>query len=353
MDNMELLNETENKKTERKNAGCKKQNAISMIKSILKTANTKVIIIAIPVILVCMFAFSYFTSINNISEVENIIFQMTGNVQEDEDLILDAYQKYEKLSNSKKREVQNRETLITAYTELQEIIQTRKASAAQVDELISAIDYSDELAQADSTMAALIAYDQLEEQAQDYVKQADKLYKAQKKVENLCITVNEDNFYDYFAVEYAIGENQNYGIGTVVSQSGYRIDWDYYGGSVTPEYDYDFYNDYAIPVYIYVAPKYENLASSCSFDIDLHQTYQGIGAIDTDTHEYAIQQGTIQYDSSMGIGEYCICVEDNDSSNSLLSLFGMSFDFNDMVHSMNDFDVTRVEITNVKGFVSN
>ena len=83
----------------------------------------------------------------------------------------------------------------------------------------------------------------------------------------------------------------------------------------------------------------------------MHQTYTGLGFIDSDVHEFNYQSGDIYYNSDMGVAENVIYVQNNDASDSLLSFFGYSYDFDDMLHSMNDFDVKAVEISQLDGHV--
>ena len=264
----------------------------------------------------------------------------------DEELVLELYDEYSSLSDSNKRKVENRQKLIDAYQTVKQWVKERKQAAAQVDRYIEQIDYSSIYAEANSVAYALQAYNSLDEKTKQYVESYDELKDAYNEVKDLDITVTADNFYDLFVIEYSVGDHVNYG-GTTTSQTGYTINWD--TGSITPNYDIDEHNDYATPVYVYVQSYYENLITDCSFYINLHQTYTGIGIVDSDIHEFELQDGVIRYSSSEGIGEYVIYVENNDASNSLLSAFGWSYDWNDMVHQMNPFDDSCVEISDVSG----
>lgn len=285
-----------------------------------------------------------------IGQLEDAIFSISsGYVDEDE--IARLYEEYDALSDAGKRKVSNRDTLIYAYQQVEALIAQRKQAAAQVDNMIGAIDYSNIYAEASTLKDAAIAYNALDEKEKEYVTLFNQLQQAYDEAGNLNMAVTTDNFWELFAIEYAVGENTNYGEGTITTQSGYTIDWNRFGGTVTPNYDVNTYNDYATPVYIYVASRYPNLTSECSFYINLHQTYQGIGFVDSDTHEFKLQSATIQYNSSEGVGAYMIAVEDNDASGSLWNLFGMSFDWSDSVHQMNPFDASRVEISDVNGSI--
>lgn len=286
-----------------------------------------------------------------IAKLEEEIYRMDASGFADEEATIQLFKEYDSLSESNKRKVSNRQTIIAAYQRAQELIAQYKQAAGQVDQMINAINYSNIYAQASTVKEAVIAYNGLGEKPQKYVESVDRLRKALGDVENLDMSVTADNFWDLFAIEYAVGEKGNYGSGTNISQSGYTIYWDRYGGSVTPNYDINTHNDYATPVYIYVASRYPNLTSSCSFYINLHQTYKGIGLIDSKTHEFKLQSGTIAFDSSQGVGEYLINVEDKDSSKSLWNLFGVAYDWNDMVHKMDPFDVSRVEISDISGTI--
>lgn len=289
-------------------------------------------------------------SVNNrIGKLEDAIYGISASA--DEDRIVELYEEYDSLSDADKRKVANREIIISAYQEIEALIAQRRQAAGQVDRIIETIDYSNIYAEASTAMDAVKAYNNLDEKTREYVESFEKLQKAYDDVKDLNAAITADNFWDLFVLEYSIGDKNNYG-GTTISQSGYTIDWDEYGGSITPNYDIDNHNDYAIPVHVYIASRYPNLTSGCSFYINLHQTYNGIGLVDSDVHEFALQAGTIQYDSSQGVGDYIIYVEDNDASNSLLNIFGWSMDWSDMVHEMNPFDVSRIEISDVSGVVS-
>lgn len=283
-----------------------------------------------------------------IGQLEDAIFSISYN---DENQIARLYEEYNALSDTAKRKISNRETLIRAYQEVEALIGQRRQAAAQVDSLIGAIDYSNIYAEASTLKDAVIAYNSLDDKEKEYVTLSSQLEQAYNEAGNLNVAVTAENFWDLFAIEYAVGANTNYGEGTVTTQTGFTIDWNRYGGNVTPNYDVNTYNDYATPVYIYIAPRYPNLTSECSFYMDLHQTYYGIGLVDSDLHEFKLQSATIQYDSSQGVGEYRIDVEDNDASKSLWNLVGMSFDWSDSVHKMNPFDASRVEVSDISGSV--
>lgn len=289
---------------------------------------------------------------NLIGELEERIFSLSDDIEESEDEIIDIYEKYNELSTEAKRKVINRETIIQKYKKLESIVEARKAEAAKVDELIKAIDYSTLYSEASTLKPAVRAFNKLDEKSKKYLKYEDEMAKSYEKVGNLNIEVTSQNFYDLFSVQFSVGESSNYGSGISVEQDGYNIYWDEYGGDITPSYDFDAHNDYATPVYVYVLAKYPELDSSCYFEIDLHQTYNGLGIIDSDVHEYEHQQGEISYNSSMGIGEYIIYVENNNASSGIMDIFGASFDFDDMTHTMNPFDVSRVELFSINGSVS-
>ena len=309
----------------------------------------KYLIGAVAAVVVLIVGISVISTNNKIGKIEDGII-MIESMSEDE--IFELYEAYESLSDGNKRKVLNREKLIDAYAAVEQIIATRKAQAAEVDAIIDSIDYSNEYAQANSVITASNAYYSLDAKTQAYCQSADKLEKATAEVQDLYVNVNDSNFYDLFIVEFVVGSRTNYGSGTSITQDGYYIDWNRYGGTVTPTYDFDTSNDYATPVYFYVAPKYENLTSNCSFYINLHQTYTGLGLVDSDIHEFELQEAVVEYNSGMGVGEYCIMVENHDASSSLWNLVGMSYDWSDMTHKMNPFDVSRVEISNVSGAVT-
>lgn len=303
---------------------------------------------AAAVLIVAVIAGHSISTSRKIGKLEDAILHISASGYMDEDEIIKLYKEYDSLSDSNKRKVSNRETIVNAYRQVEALIAQREQAAAQVDNIIEAIDYSSIYAQASAVKDAVAAYNNLDDKTREYVGSYEKLEKAYNDVKDLNMRVTAENFYELFAVEYSVGELNNYG-GTSISQSGYWIDWDI--GTVTPNYDIDEHNDYATPVYVYIAPRYPNLACSCSFHIDLHQTYTGIGLVDSDTHEFKLQSADIQFDSSQGIGEYLINVEDNDASGSLLNIFGWSYDWSDSVHQMNPFDVSRVEISGIDGSV--
>lgn len=313
---------------------------------------TAIVVVLIGIsVAICMFFFDMITN-KSVGEIEDQILSLSSNVYDCEDEIISAYKAYEGLSADAKRKVQNREKLIDLYKQLEAIINNRIELAAQVDELIEHIDYSNIYAQATTVKKAVIAYNDLDEKTKEYLKNEDAIFNAYGQVENLNVTVTKDNFYDLFNISYSVGERSNFGSGISVDHNGYDIYIDEYGGSVTPNYDINAHNDYATPVYIYVQAKYPALTSSCKFGIDLHQTYNGLGIIDSDVHEFELQQGTINYKSSMSIGEYVIMVENNDAGSGILDWFGLSYDWSDMTHDMNPFDKSRVEIYNISGSVT-
>ena len=285
-----------------------------------------------------------------IGELENAIFNISSSYA-DEDEIAGLYEEYNALSNAAQRKVSNRETLIRAYQEVEALIAQRRQAAAQVDTLIGVIDYSNPYAEASTLKDAVTAYNSLDDSEKKYVTLFEQLSQAYDEVGSLNMAVTAENFWELFAMEFAVGTSTNYGEGTVTTQTGYNINWDMFGGSITPNYDVNTYNDYASPVYIYIAPRYPNLASECSFYINLHQTYYGLGLVDSELHEFKLQSATIEYDSSQGVGAYMIAVEDNDASKSLWNLAGMSFDFSDSFHKMNPFDASLVEISDINGSV--
>lgn len=306
--------------------------------------------IAVSVVVVIIAANRINTN-KKIGKLEDSIFQISTSGDVDEDEIVKLYDEYESLSDFNKRKVANRETLITVYKQVEAVIEQRKQAAGQVDSMIEAIDYSNMYAEASTVKDAVIAYNNLDDKTKEYVQSVDSLQEAYDDVGALNVTVTENNFWDLFVIEYSVGKKYNAG-GTDISQSGYTINWNRYGGTVTPNYDINAHNDYATPVYIYIQPRYPNLISSCGFYINLHQTYTGIGLVDSDVHEFKLQSANIQFDSSQGIGEYLINVEDNDASKGLLSAIGWSYDWSDQVHKMNPFDCSRVEISDVYGSVS-
>ena len=281
-----------------------------------------------------------------IGEVEDAIYSLAASGY-DEDQVARVYQKYVALSDSNKQKVTNRATLINAYQQVEALINQRRQAAGTVEYAIAAIDYSNIYAEASTVKEAVLAYNSLDDKTKGYVESYEKLNKAYNDVKDLNTAITEENFWDLFTIEYSVGEKTNYGEGTVTTLTGHTIDW--YSGKITPNYDIDTYDDYATPVYIYIQSRYPSLTSECSFYIDLHQTYKGIGLIDSDTHEFKRQSATLQFDSSQGIGAYLINVEDNDASKSLWNAIGMSFDFSDAVHKMDTFDPSRVEVSDVSG----
>lgn len=311
-----------------------------------------IVVAVAAVVVVAVIVGNIIKTNRRIGELEEAIYHISASGNMDEDEIIRLYEKYDSLSDSGKRKVSNREIIINAYQQAEARIAQYRQAASQVDMIIGAIDYSNIYAEASTVKDAVTAYNNLDEKTKKYITSYNQLKKAYDDVGNLNMSVTADNFWDLFAIEYSVGEKSNYGEGTITTYTGSTINWDRWGGTITPNYSVDTYNDYATPVYIYIQSRYPNLTSNCSFYMDLHQTYQGIGLVDSDTHEFKLQSTTIQFDSSQGIGAYLINVEDNDASKSLWNLVGMSFDFSDSVHKMNPFDASRVEISDVSGWVS-
>lgn len=287
-----------------------------------------------------------------VGDIEDQIYAISGDAYECEEQIIEVYENYDKLSRGAKRKVMNRDTIIELYKQVEDIIESRKEAAAEVDNLIAAIDYTNVYTEASTLKPAVIAYNNLEEKAKDYLEKKDDMLNSYDRVGELYVEVTKENFYDLFNVSFSVGERTNYGSGISIDQDGYDIYIDDDDGRITPNYDINAHNDYATPVYIYVESKYPNLISNCYFGIHLHQTYTGLGIIDSDIHEFALQEGTISYDSSMGTGEYRINVENNDAGSGFLDWIGYSYDFSDMTHEMNPFDVSRVEIYSISGSVA-
>lgn len=280
-----------------------------------------------------------------LAEIEEKIYNVDYMEEEE---IFALYEEYNELADTNKHKIANRDKLIDAYKALEAIIEARKQQAAEVDQIIDAISYSNIYAEVDTTYEALAAYNNLDEKTQAYCAGSDKLYEAYNEVKNLQISVNESNFNDLFVIRYIPGDKTNYGsIDSYVS--GYDIYEGEFTGSITPHYETDFHNDYATPVYVQVAPRYKHFTGNCSFYINLHQTYHGIGLVDSEEHEFNIQDSVIEFSTADGVGEYLIYVENKDSSHSLLNVFGYSADWSDMVHKMDEFDVSKVEISSVSG----
>lgn len=281
-----------------------------------------------------------------IGEIEDAIYGLSASGY-NEDEVARVYQKYDSLSDSDKRKVTNRETLLNAFQQVEALIAQRRQEAGPVEYAIGAIDYSNIYAEASTVKEAVLAYNSLDDKAKGYVESYEKLQEAYEDVKDLNMAITEENFWDLFIIEFSVGEKANYGEGTVTTRTGSTIDW--YTGTITPNYDIDVYDDYATPVYIYIQSRYPSLTSECSFYMNLHQTYKGIGLVDSDTHEFKRQSATLQFDSSQGIGAYRIDVENNDASKSVWNAIGMSFDFSDAVHKMDTFDPSRVEVSDVSG----
>lgn len=327
-----------------------KKGQFSGKKANLKIDKKKLGIAGVVVVaaIIAVFAGRTVKENRRIEQLEDAIISMSYT---DDNEIARLYEEYNTLSETDRRKVSNRDELIRAYQQAEARIAQYKQTAMQVDSLIGAIDYSNIYAEASTLKDAVIAYNNLNDKEREYVTLIGQLEQAYSDVGSLNMAVTAENFWDLFAIEYAVGTRTNYGEGTITTQNGYTIDWGWYGGSITPNYDMSTYNDYATPVYIYVAARYPNLTSECSFYINLHQTYYGIGFVDSDLHEFKLQSATIQYNSSEGVGAYMIAVEDNNASNSLWNLAGMSFDWSDQVHKMNPFDAARVELSDISGSV--
>lgn len=283
-----------------------------------------------------------------LAQMEETIYTLTSAADFDEAAILNAYDEYEALTDTQKAKLTNRQLIISAYQEIQARIKQRKADAANVDSLISVIDYSNSFAEASTVKTAVQAYNGLSAEAQAYVAGFDTLRAAYDAVATAPLTVTGDNFSQAFVLSFSVGENTDYG-GETSDLEGYRATLDGGYWNVTPQYDVELHHDNATPVYVTIYPRYSNLSGACSFHIDLHQTYTGW--TDGEAHEFKLQAADIQYDSSIGAGQYQIFVEDNDASSSLLNLFGWSIDWNDSIHTMNDFDISRVKLSDVSGYI--
>lgn len=281
-----------------------------------------------------------------IGEIEDAIYGLSASGY-DEDEVARVYEKYDSLSDSDKRKVTNRETLINAFQQVEALIAQRRQAAAPVEYAIGAIDHSNIYAEASTVKEAIRAYSGLDDKAKQYVESYEKLQEAYNDVKDLNMAITEENFWDLFSMEFSVGEKSNYGEGTVTTWTGNTINWN--TGKITPNYDVDFYDDYATPVYVYVQSRYPSLTSECSFYINLHQTYKGIGLVDSDTHEFKLQSATFQFDSSQEIGAFRIDVQNNDAGKSVWNALGMSLDLSDAVHKMDTFDPSRVEISEVSG----
>lgn len=270
---------------------------------------------------------------NEIAYIENLVCNFSENVSECEETIAEAYSRYSGLSKSNQSKVTNREELLGACKQLESLIEARKEAAAEVDEMIGQIDETDLYKKANTVRRAAIAYSRLDEKTKLYLKFLDNLSEKHEEVKDFAVDVTSENFHDFFVVECFTGEEQN----------GYDINKD----SITPHYDEAVHNDYATPIYVYVQCKYPYLISECSFHINLHQTYNGFGIIDSDIHEFELQEDDIFYSTEDKIGEYVIYVENPFDSlrNTLVS--GRI----DTKHEMNPFDESRVRISNIEGNV--
>lgn len=284
----------------------------------------------------------------NVDKIENQIATLTVDIADNAEKIVILYEDYEKLSNSKKEKIANRETLLNAYTEATQIIENRRANAAIVDELISQIDTQNIYAEASTVKEAVIQYNKLDEYERGYLEYEDTLSKYYDEVKDLNVDVTRDNILQLYNIQFSIGEKTNAGE-IASSLEGYN--WDYDEQYITPDYNIEFHSDHYTPVYVYVSPRYPNLLNNCNFYINLHQTYNGLGIVDSDVHEFEFQARTISYDSEMGIGEYLVPVEINNAQGGFLDLLGYSMDIQDFFHDMNEFDSSRVEISDVSGTV--
>lgn len=287
-----------------------------------------------------------------VADIENRIYEIDFyNIYDYEDEIIELYDEYSSLSQKAQRNVQNRSDLINAYNQIETAIETRKTNAAYIDELINNIDTSNELAEMLSVKNTVIAFNGLDDKTKKYVENKDYLESEYNKVSQYQISIDDYNFWDIFNIDYIVYEKTNSGY-TAIYQSGYTYTNDGYIGTFTPDYTTKAHNDYAIPVEFIVSPKYEGLEWECSFHIDLHQTYQGLGIIDSDTHEWEIQSGDVYFETTDGYFDGIIYVENNDATGGLLDLFGYSWDFSDMAHAMDEFDPSRVEVSNVYGVIT-
>lgn len=284
-----------------------------------------------------------------LTQMEETIYTLTSAAEFDEAAILNTYDEYEALTDAQKAKLTNRQLIISAYQEIQARIEQRKADAAYVDSVIAAIDYSNPFAEASTVKTAVNAYNGLTAEAQTYVTGLDMLNAAYGAVATAPLNVTADNFSQAFVIEYQVGSLTDYG-GETETFEGFSGYTNILGVTeITPDYDIDLHHDSATPVYVLIYPRYSNLSGACSFHIDLHQTYTGW--TDGEAHEFKLQSADIQYDTSIGAGEYKIFVEDNNASGGLLSALGWSMDWNDSIHHMNDFDVSRVELSNVTGYI--
>ncbi|MCR4960733.1 MAG: zinc ribbon domain-containing protein [Lachnospiraceae bacterium] len=285
------------------------------------------------------------------AQIEKRIGEICYDVNANAEDIIALYDSYSNLSDSKKAKVENRDVLADAYGEAYVLVAQRKSLAKEVDNAIDAVKTANMFDKAASTKYAVKRYNALDEYAKKYVSKYDTLVSYYNDVKDMNIAVDSKNLLSLFSISFSAGEKGNYGEGyNETFNNSYTYDEE--TNTITENYDSTIQNDYAIPVYVYVKSKYPNLTSNCTFDINLHQTYTGLGFVDSDLHEYKNQSGTLSYKSSMGTGEYIIYVEDKDATNSLLYMFGISVDWTDMIHNMNEFDVSRVEISGVSGSVT-
>ena len=285
-----------------------------------------------------------------VADIEDKIYAVDlYNIYDNEDEILSIYDEYLSLPQKLQRNVQNRSDLINAYNQVEALIETRKADAAVIEQMIENIDYSNSFAEMSSVRNTVIAFNGLDDKTKKYVENKDILEAEYNKVSAYQITIDDTNFWDFFNIEYVVYEKTNSGY-TATYQSGYTFNYD--TGKIYEDTTTKAHNDYSIPVEIVVYPLYEGLEWQCDFHIDLHQTYQGLGIIDSDTHEWDLQSGNISFQSSDEYFDGIIYVENNDASGGLLDLFGYSWDFSDLAHSMDDFDPSRVEVSNVYGVVT-
>ncbi len=237
--------------------------------------------------------------------------------------------------------------MLNAYSNAVNLIGQWKNAASEVDSMISAIDTQNIFAEASTVKTAEGAYISLDEYACKYVSSEEYLRKCLDEVKDLNISITGDNFSQIYDIQFAVGEKINNG-GYTSSLDGFSVDE---SGYITPYYNVEAHSNYYIPVYVYVSTKYPNLANVCGFDINLHQTYQAFGIMASGTQEFDYQSRTINYDSSMGIGEYLVPVEINNASGGLLDSLGLSFDWEDQFHDMDSFDSSLVEFSNISGSI--
>ena len=322
-----------------------KENPLSKIFS-----NKKIVIglagLVAFIVIICLIVNG---SNSGVSDIEDRIAKLTGDVSANAEQIVDLYNDYNELSDSKKKKVANRETLLNAYNEAIQLIEVRKNNASIVDNLVMQIDKQNIYAEASTVKRAVIEYNKLDEYTIAYMETEDELRKCFEDVKDLNVSVTGDNFFQLYDIQFDAQEKVS--TGDITSNiEGYTYDPD--TNHITPDYNVEAHKDRFTPVYVYVTPRYPNLSNTCSFGINLHQTYNALGIIKSGEQEFKYQSRTITYDSSMGIGEYLVPVEINDASGGLADLFGMSYDIQDLFHNMNEFDASRVEFYDISGSVA-